>query len=97
MVPAWEAVSTFFNDDMSFQFEVYLRRKKKKRLFGLIHFGVFVCFGIALLPCKAPQNFILRSCVKATLCRENLLRALVDVHMDSVLRGGTSGGHDRRL
>lgn len=37
---------------MSFQFMVYLGKKKKKRLFGFIWYGVFICFGIALLPTR---------------------------------------------
>lgn len=85
----------FFYDNASFQFGGLLRGKK--HLFGFIWFEVFVCFGRTLLPYKGPQKFILRSCVKAKLCKENLFQALVDVHAGFTLCDGTSSDHDRRL
>lgn len=90
-----------FYDNASFQFGVYLAGKKTNKqtinVVGYICFGLFVCFGGILLPCKGPQKFILHSCVEAKLCRQNLFQALVDVHADSILCDGTSGDHDRRL
>lgn len=94
-------ISTFFflfNDSASFQFWVYLGKKKnKKQKTNFICLGVLVCFGIVLLPGKGPQKLILHSCVQAKLCRENLLHALVDVHTGSMLCGGTGDGRERRL
>lgn len=76
---------------------VYLGKKKKKKTFWFHLVWGFHLFWNSAASHQGPQNVILCSCVTATLCRENLLQALVDVHMDATLRGGTSGGHDRRL
>lgn len=67
------------------KFPVWVLFRGENYLFGFIWFEVFVCFGRRLLPYKGPQKFILHSCVKAKLCKENLFQALVDVHAGSTL------------
>lgn len=82
---------------MTMKFPVLGLLREKKHLLGFIWFEVFIYFGRTLLPCEGPQKFILHSCVKARLCRENLFQALAGVHADSTLCDGTSSDHDKRL
>lgn len=83
----------FFYDNASFQFGVYLG---VKNIF-LVSFGLRFLFVLEehCFLTRGPQKFILHSCMKAKLCRENLFQALGDVHAGFALCDGTSSDYDR--